>query len=116
MKVRRLAAILSVLALAYGVLWVCFANPFNAFVPRSEHFSLSRFQTIGVGSSIAEAVRVLGKPIKVVKADGLDPSCPACVSYCFMGEPPKWGIGFQEAWLVADQQGRIVGAFLHREP
>lgn len=113
---RRLLIILLTAAGAFVVLWLGFANPLNLFVPRSERFSLSRFQTIESGSSIADAIQLLGEPIKVVKVDRFDPSCPACVAYCFMGEPPSWVIGFQEAWLIADQRGQIVQVFLHTEP
>jgi hypothetical protein len=116
MKVRRFALMSLTISFLCCALWWGLVNPFNAFVPRSERFSLDRFQTISVGSSIMDAIKVLGKPIKVVKEDRSDPSCPTCVSYCFMGEPPSWVVSFQEAWLVADQKGKIVRVFVHREP
>ena len=116
MKVRRPLIILLTLASVYGLAWFGFTNPLNLFVPRSERFSLSRFQTIETGSSISDAITLLGEPIKVVKRDRLDTSCRACIAYCFMGEPPNWVVGFQEAWLTADQQGKIVRVFLHAEP
>lgn len=115
-KARRPLIILLAVASAYILLWLGFANPLNLFVPRSERFSMSRFQAIEPGSSIADAVKLLGGPIKVVKRGPLDPSCPSCVAYCFMGEPPNWVIGFQEAWLTADQRGQIVRVFVHTEP
>jgi hypothetical protein len=100
----------------YAFLWLILANPLNLFVPKSENFSLERFQAIEPGTSIADAISILGKPIKVVKTDRFDSSCPACASYCFMGEPPEWLVGFQEAWLIADERGRIVRTFFNTEP
>ena len=117
MKVRRLAVILVlIVAIIYFFLWFGLANPINLFVPRSEHFSLSRFRKIEPGTSISDAIRLLGAPVKVVKQDRFDPSCPTCIAYCFMGEPPGWVIGFQEAWLITDQKGQIVQVILHTEP
>jgi hypothetical protein len=116
MRSRRLFTVLLAGAVVYGFLWLGFANPFGLFVPRSERFSLSRFQTIKPGTAIAAAIKLLGKPVKVVKEGRFDPSCPTCLAYCFMGEPPKWVIGFHEAWLIADQHGKIVQVFENTEP
>jgi hypothetical protein len=116
MKMRRFLIVLSAIALVCSLLWIGIANHFNFFVPRSEHFSLSRFRSIKSGSSMADAIKLLGEPVKVVKEGRFDPSCPTCLAYCFMGEPPKWVIGFQEAWLIADQQGRIIQTFENTEP
>lgn len=117
MKARRpIFIVLAAAAAAYVLLWQAVANPFNLFVPRSERFSISLFQTIEPGTSIAEAIKLLGEPIKVVSENRSDPSCPSCVAYCFMGDPPGWVIGFQEAWLIADRRGQIIRVFFHSEP
>lgn len=116
MRARRLVIVSIAAVSVIGLLWFGLANPFNLFVPRSARFSLSRFQGIELGTSIADAIKLLGEPVKVVKEDRFDPSCPACIAYCFMGEPPNWVISFQEAWLVADQRGRIVRVFVNTEP
>lgn len=115
MRVRLTIGVL-VAAVLFGLLWFISANPLNLFVPKSERFSLRRFQAIKLGTSIADAIRLVGEPVKVVKEGRFDPSCPTCIAYCFMGEPPSWVIGFQEAWLVADQQGKIVQVFVNVEP
>jgi hypothetical protein len=116
MKIRRIVTALLVAAFLYALLWQVFANPFNLFVPQSDHFSMKSFRAIKPGTSVAEAINRLGKPIKVVKENRFDPDCPTCIAYCFMGEPPKWVIGFQEAWLIADRQGKIVQVFENTEP
>lgn len=116
MKMRRSVVALSTVTVVYILLWFSFSNPLNLFVPRSEHFSLKRFQAIEPGTSITDAIKLLGEPIKVVEKDRFDPSCPTCVAYCFMGEPPNWVISFQEAWLIADERGQVVHVFLHTEP
>lgn len=99
-----------------ALLWLLVVNPFNFFVPQSERFSWSRFEEVKVGSSIAEVISDLGEPVKVVRRERLSTSCPNCVAYCFAGEPPSWIWGFKEAWLIADEQGRIVDVFVHTEP
>lgn len=116
LRTRRSAITLLSAVAVWCLLWFGFANPFNFFVPQSVRFSLSRFQTIEPGTSVADAVKLLGEPIKVVKEDRFDPSCPTCIDYCFMGEPPNWVVGFKEAWLIADQQGRVVRVFVNTEP
>ena len=116
MRMRRFAIFLLAATVVYGILWIGIANPFNFFVPRSDNFSMRRFSTIKPGSSMADAINLLGKPLKVVKEDRFDPGCLACSEYCFMGEPPRWVIGFREAWLIADKQGKIVRVFVHTEP
>jgi hypothetical protein len=116
MKMRRLVIILLIVACVYALLWFGLANPFNLFVPRSKHFSFSRFRTIKPGAPIEGAIKLLGEPVKVVKENRFDPDCPTCIAYCFMGEPPNWVFGFQEAWLIADRQGKIVQVFVNTEP
>lgn len=116
MKWRRPVVFLLTPASLVALLWLGIANPLNLFVPRSARFSQDRFRSIKPGTPIIEAIKLLGEPIKTVREDRFDPSCPACVSYCFMGEPPSWVVSFQEAWLVADQQGRIVRVFVNAEP
>ena len=116
MKVRHPVVALLVGVFVFGFIWVLLANPFNLFVPRSERFSLTRFKAIEPGTSVADAIKLLGKPVKVVKKDRFDPSCPTCIAYCFMGEPPGWVFGFQEAWLIVDHKGKVVQVFLHTEP
>ena len=116
MKVRRIAVTSLAVAGVTSLLWLFLANPYNFFVPRSAHFSTSRFKSIDLGTPIADAIKLLGEPVKIVKEDRFDPSCPSCTAYCFMGEPPDWVISFQEAWLIADHQGRVTRVFINSEP
>ncbi len=117
MKARRPGLILlAAAAAAYLLIWPVLANPLNLFVPRSERFSFSLFQTIKPGASIADAIKLLGAPVKIVKENRFDPSCRDCIAYCFLGDPPDWVIGFREAWLIADRQGRIRRTFINSEP
>lgn len=116
MTIRRLFIVALGFMSAWALLWLIFANPFNFFVPRSERFSMAQFRMFVPGSSISEAISVLGQPVAIVKRERPGSHCPSCVSYCFMGEPPDWVISFKEAWLVADQSGRVVRVFVNTEP
>jgi hypothetical protein len=116
MKMRLILIVVVVASIVYGCLWIDVANPFNFFVPRSARFTLNRFRSIRPSGSVVDAAKLLGEPTKVVKENRFDPECPACIEYCFMGEPPNWIVGFHEAWLVADQQGRVVRVFENTEP
>lgn len=117
MSLRRIVILFVVaLALLYFMLWNVVANPLQLFVPRSEGFTFDRFNSIQPGSSIESAIGLLGKPVQVIRDDTHDLSCPSCTHYCFMGNPPDWVVGFKEAWLIVDAQGRIVRKFVNTEP
>lgn len=116
MNRRRVFIAISVVVVGWILLWLGIANPFNFFVPRSENFSMQKFKSFGAGDSISAAVATLGAPVATIVADAADSDCPSCVRYCFLGEPPRWVIGFQEAWLIADQDGKIVRSFFNTEP
>ncbi len=116
MTTHRLLKIGMVLGLCWVLSWLFLANPFNLCVPQSEHFTMKKFKTFGPGNSIAQAISSLGDPVAVVRQEQWEVGCAGCVRYCFMGNPPSWIIGFQEAWLVADQNGAIVRSFVNTEP
>jgi hypothetical protein len=94
--------------------WIVIANPFNFFVQRSERFTVERFLSLRNGSSIEEAVALLGEPIFVRKSIGI--TCRNCTAYHFLGHPPKWLICYDEAWLLVNPQGTVVGSTLNSEP
>lgn len=116
MNRRHVFFAIAVVVIGWVLLWLGLANPFNFFVPRSKNFSMQRFNSFRPGDSISAAVAALGTPVTAIGADADDPDCPNCVRYCFLGEPPRWIVGFQEAWLVADPDGKIVRAFVNSEP
>jgi hypothetical protein len=96
------------------LVWLLGANYFNLFVRRSEHFSRNEFRQIRPGMDVQDAISVLGKPILIRKSGGL--VCKDCTAYYFLGDPPSWLPSFEEAWLLADNQGRIVQVVENAEP
>lgn len=105
-----LGALLALIILA----WFWAANPLNLFVRKSDRFSKEKFLSIQTSSNIRDAINLLGEPILVRKSLGL--TCKNCMAYHFMGDPPRWLISYQEAWLLVDRQGRVVTVTLNSEP
>jgi hypothetical protein len=111
---------LLVKVLAFVVVAVCvyifFANPWNWFVRRSDHFSEEKFLAIKPGISIEEVVKILGKPLRTIKIDADYGQCPSCTSYYFMGDPPDWLVSFKEAWILVSPDGKVRSTVLNLEP
>lgn len=114
MRKRSKATLFALISLL-GLLWLGAANPFNFFVPQSEHFSMEEFRSIQRGTSIEDAIARLGKPIAVVRSE-YDLGCPSCTAYYFLGNPPPWILCYQEAWLLVDGHGKVVTVTVNSEP
>lgn len=100
---------------AWFLLWMIIANPFNFFVHKSDRFSSASFRTIKPGTPISSAISLLGNPIEVMPL-APDADCFNCSIYYFMGNPAPWLVGFEEAWLIVDAKGTVVQAVEHSEP
>jgi hypothetical protein len=111
---KKIIVKIAVLLLFLFFAWMALANPFNLLVRKSAHFSLKKFTAIKPGTTLEAAVAQLGAPIGVVHSRS-SLGCPECSAYYFLGDPPRWLLSFNEAWLLVDAHGRIVAVTVNTE-
>lgn len=111
-------ALVVALLLFVGVATFVMANPFNWGVRKSSQFSLRRFARIKPGMMIEQATDLLGQPVQVV--NGTEPPlCPppsVCRNFIFADNAKSWVVAYKKAWVIVDEDGRIVNTLLYEEP
>jgi hypothetical protein len=115
---KAVGAIACTLVVLCGTLLIVLVNPFNWGVQRSEHFTQEKFDSIRMGESIGEVTKDLGRPIGVTNRVGFPGICREgeCAIYTFTGKASRWVLSYKEAWVVVNQQGRVVHTVMYNEP
>lgn len=108
--------ILSLLILAIGLGALLVANPLNWFVKKSPDFSRERFESVQAGMTAESLVDLLGEPVRITEPEIPDQECEGCLTYYFMGDPPQWLPGHQEAWVYVGPDGLVKDKVWHTEP
>lgn len=96
---------LVLIVIALAILGFLYSNPSDIFTERSSSFSFDRFEGIAIGDSIGSCIGLLGPPLSISEAG----ACKNCKVFLFMGNYPNWVFGGTECWLLADENGVVVG-------
>jgi hypothetical protein len=117
LRFKHVALVVALLLFVGATLFVI-ANPFNWGVRKSARFSFRRFTRIERGMTVEQAIVLLGQPLHVV--NGIEPPlCPSpstCRNFVFADEAKPWVVAYKKAWVIVDQNGRVVNTLLYEEP